>query len=189
MELVELKTKVRAARHGSAAAFGQLYADYAADLYRFALWYLHNPANAEDAVQEALLSAWQHIRSLRREDAFRPWLFQILANACKSQLRKQNRLRVVSMEDGAVDILGYEQALGDDAVGSLLGSLSEEDRVIVTMAVLGDFKSGEIAAALGMKSGTVRSRLSRALQALRKQLEAEAAPAGHTEKKEEGALL
>lgn len=191
MEQSELKTSVRAAKHGSAQAFGRLYEHYAAELYRFALWYLHNTSDAEDAVQEAILSAWRNIRALRKEEAFKAWLFQILANACKNQLQMKSSLRLVSLEEnGASARIAYVPAFEDDAVGSLLGSLSPEDRAIVTMAVLGDFKSGEIASVLGMKSATVRSRLSRALHALREELESEAPAlaAEEKEKKEEGAL-
>ena len=194
MELSELKTDVRAAKRGSAEAFGRLYDHYAADLYRFALWYLHNASDAEDAVQEAMLSAWQNIRALRKEEAFRAWLFQILANTCKTLFRSSGRGRIVSLDGAALESrLSYTPAFENDAVGSLLGDLSPEDRAIVTMAVLGDFKSGEIAAALGMKSGTVRSRLSRALRSLREALEGDTpgpalAAAEATENKEEGAL-
>lgn len=191
MEQSELKTNVRAAKHGSAQAFGQLYEHYAPELYRFALWYLHNASDAEDAVQEAMLSAWRNIRALRKEEAFKAWLFQILANACKTLLQAKSGLRLVSLEEnGTPARLAYTPAFENDAVGSLLGSLTPEDRAIVTMAVLGDFKSGEIASILGMKSTTVRSRLSRALHSLRQELESEASAlsAAESEKKEEGAL-
>ena len=138
MEQSELKTSVRAAKHGSAQAFGRLYEHYAAELYRFALWYLHNASDAEDAVQEAVLSAWRNIRALRKEEAFKAWLFQILANACKNQLQMKSGLRLVSMEEsGMGDRLACAPTFENDAVGSLLGSLSPEDRAIVTMAVLG----------------------------------------------------
>lgn len=174
MEHAELKREVAAAKRGSSAAFGRLYADCAADLYRFALWYVHDERDAEDAVQEAMLSAWEHIRALKKEEAFRSWLFKILANACKTQLRRKGQFTVVSIDGApAQDEPAYEPAFEDDAVGSLLSGLSAEDRAIVTMAVLGDFTGGEIGQVLGMKSATVRSRLSRALHALRTQLETE----------------
>lgn len=174
METETLKREVRAAKGGDASAFGRLYAEHASDLYRFALWYLHCEADAEDAVQTAMLSAWQHIRALKKETAFRSWLFKILANACKTQLRgRAGDAKLVPLDDADVSSLYTEPDFENDAVGSLLGALSAEDRAIVTMAVLGGFSGNEIAAALGMKSGTVRSRLSRALHGLRSQLEKE----------------
>ena len=63
MEPKELKKLVREAQRGSAEAFGTLYAVYAADLYRFALWYLRNEADAEDAVQDACLRAYNVVGS------------------------------------------------------------------------------------------------------------------------------
>ena len=174
MDAEMLKTEVRAAKRGDAAAFGRLYAEFASELYRFALWYLRNEADAEDAVQNAMLSAWANVRRLKKEASFRAWLFQILANACKTLLRQRSAAgNVIPFEESSAAELTVSPAFEDDAVGSLLGSLKEEDRVIVTMAVLGRFTSAEIGAALGMKNATVRSRLSRALHALREELETE----------------
>lgn len=162
----DLKNLVRQAQHGSAEAFGALYAQYAVDLYRFALWYLKNEDDAADAVQDACLHAFRNIRALKNAAAFRSWLFKILSNACKDALFKKNRLSVVSLDD--------ERAAPEDAYDppdcgaeAILESLPEPDRQIVAMAVLGDFTSREIGAALGMKPATVRSRLSRALARLR----------------------
>lgn len=174
MDAEMLKTEVRAAKRGDAAAFGRLYAEFASELYRFALWYLRNEADAEDAVQNAMLSAWANVRRLKKEASFRAWLFQILANACKTLLRQRSAAgNVIPFEESPAAELTVSPAFEDDAVGSLLGSLKEEDRVIVTMAVLGRFTSAEIGAALGMKNATVRSRLSRALHTLREELETE----------------
>lgn len=174
MEAEELRNLVRAAKKGDSAAFGRLYEAHAGELYRFALWYLHNETQAEDAVQDAMLNAWRNLAALRKEEAFRPWMFKILANACKTICRKDSRLTLVPLEtDPEANALLAPAAFENDPVGSLLSSLAPVDRTIVTMAVLGDFKSAEIAEALDMKSGAVRSRLSRALHALRTQLETE----------------
>ena len=157
---------VRQAQHGSAEAFGALYEAYAPELYRFALWYLKNGDDAADAVQDACVRAFKNIRALKNAAAFKSCFFKILSNACKDILTKNGRLSVVSLDDEKTPFDGAYYDPEDDAQ-SLLGSLSDLDRQIVTMAVLGDFTSREISEALGLKPGTVRSRLSRALAALR----------------------
>ena len=63
-----------------AIAFKELYKTVYQDLYRFSLCMMHHPQDAEDAVSEAVLSAYENIHKLRKEEAFRSWIFQILAN-------------------------------------------------------------------------------------------------------------
>lgn len=69
---------VEQAKAGSADAFGQLYAQYAQDLYRFAYYYLGSREEAEDAVQDAVCAAFQGIGALRSVSSFKAWLFSIL---------------------------------------------------------------------------------------------------------------
>ena len=71
---------VEQAKAGSADAFGQLYAQYAQDLYRFAYYYLGSREEAEDAVQDAVCAAFQGIGALRSVSSFKAWLFSILSN-------------------------------------------------------------------------------------------------------------
>ena len=58
----------------------ELYQAVYQDLYRLAYYYLGNAADAEDAVQEAALSAYENFRKLKNQEAFRPWIFKILVN-------------------------------------------------------------------------------------------------------------
>ncbi|MBQ7689433.1 MAG: RNA polymerase sigma factor [Clostridia bacterium] len=168
-EQKDLKKNIRMAQRGSGEAFGALYAAYAPELYRFALWYMKDEDDAADAVQEACLLAFRNLKSLKNAAAFKSWFFKILSNTCKTALSKRNRLSVVSLDD---EKTAYDAAYFDDTsdADALLSLLSDLDRQIVTMAVLGGFTSKEIAEHLGLKSGTVRSRLSRALAFLKRNL-------------------
>ena len=167
-----LKKLIIDAKKGDAEAFGKLYSEYARDLYRFALYYLRNDADAEDAVQDAALTAYRSIRSLRKHEAFRSWFFKILSNECKKRLNKKAALKTVTVEDPAVLADSVDEGANTipDLVG-LLDSLSETDREIVTLSVISGFNSSEIAAVTGMKAVTVRSRLSRSLHKLREEIE------------------
>ncbi|MBR5409936.1 MAG: RNA polymerase sigma factor [Clostridia bacterium] len=161
---------VRRMQAGNAKAFGELYAELAEPLYRFALSYLGQPADAEDAVQEALLSAFRNRHTLRKGTSFKSWLFTITANRCRDMLRAKTRVSPVDPEDPALAEGSYDQPFGEDA-GALLSSLDATDREIVTLSVLGGYTGEEIGRSLGMKPATVRSRLSRALKKLREEWE------------------
>ena len=76
-----------------AIAFKELYKTVYQDLYRFALCMMHHPQDAEDAVSEAVLSAYENIHKLRKEEAFRSWIFQILANVCRRNPCTDNTCR------------------------------------------------------------------------------------------------
>ena len=68
-------------------------------LYHICWAMMHNEADCADAVQEALLRAWQRRESLRDPEAFRPWLCRITANVCKDMLRRQHRRQMVPLSE------------------------------------------------------------------------------------------
>ena len=169
----DLRTNLKQAQNGNAEAFGRLYADIGTELYRFALWYLKDPHSAEDAVQEACLKAYKSIRSLKNALSFKAWFMQILANCCKDLKAAEARLTLVSDEDPALANAAYYADFSDGSVERYLDLLSDTDREIVLLSVLGGYKSGEIGKALHMSPTAVRSRLSRALHYVREKMEAD----------------
>ena len=70
-------------------------------MYVVAMRVLHHPQDAEDAVSEAVLSAYENILKLRKEEAFRSWIFQILANVCRRKLKSRERTETELKEDHA----------------------------------------------------------------------------------------
>ena len=163
---------IRQAKAGDAGAFGTLYETLARDLYRFALFSLGSEPAAQDAVQEAVLSAFRNIAALRSDEAFRPWMFRILRNACRKSLRQGYAARTESLEERFVDVAAKDPPLGRalelrQAIAALPGGARE----IVLMHVLEGYDSREIGRMLGCPPGTVRARLSRAMAKLRKELD------------------
>lgn len=144
--------------------FAERYGLVYRDLYRFALSMMGSAVEAEDVLGEAVLAAWEKRAQLRREEAFKSWLFQIAANACRRRLRQAQRTQPAEdatferPEDGALDAA---EAL---AVREAFAQLCEEDRLIVGLAVFGGYRSREIGALLTMNPSTVRSRRKRALE-------------------------
>jgi len=164
---------IRQAKAGDAEAFGALYESMARDLYRFALYSLGSEAAAQDAVQEAVLSAFRNIAALRSDDAFRPWMFRILRNACRKSLRQGYATRAEeSLEEQFVEVVAKDPPLGRALeLRQAIAKLPEATREIIFMHVLEGYDSREIGRMLGCPPGTVRARLSRAMATLRKELD------------------
>lgn len=137
------------------------------DMYRLAYYYMGNAEDAEDAVQETTLSAYEHFHRLKNKEAFRPWIFKILVNRCKKSLKRRNLWGIRKEEPE----LSYEPSLTSQAeLLELLGKLEEEERLIVTLIVFGGYKGEEIARMLNKNHSTVRSKYRRALKKLESEL-------------------
>jgi RNA polymerase sigma-70 factor (ECF subfamily) len=162
-----------------ADSFASIVPRHAAAMLRLAATYL-GPVEAEDAVQEAAMRAWQAWPSLRNREAVRPWLLQITVNVCRSWRRglkgqqqahghplpddDSHLLALLDLDPGTSDHTGALDLRA--AVNALPGDL----RSIVMLRFYGGLDATEIGNALGIPSGTVRSRLHRALSHIREQL-------------------
>ena len=141
-------------------------------LYRYALYRLGNPEDAEDAVSDAVLSAWKQHGSLRSIEAFEAWLFSILRSACNAKIKMYIRDR--DLQEKAADCFeAYSSPTASSELMEALAVLSDDDRDLVLMSVVGGFKSNELANVFGITDGTVRSRLSRSLAKMREFLSSE----------------
>ena len=134
-------------------------------LYRFALCILRDGQEAEDAVSEAVLAGYENIGKLRKEEAFKSWMFTILANQCKKRFRERARLVSLDQEETffSVEARETDPGLALD-VRKAFSILSEEEQMIVGLSVFGGYTSREISRILRMNEHTVRSRKRRALE-------------------------
>ncbi len=162
---------VEKAKQGDSHAFAALYDFYKEDMHRFALYMMKSNADAEDAVQEAVLCAFKSIGKLKKSESFKSWLFKILSNKCKTMLISSGKNAEVLVFDGAEYLLSRD----DDNVSALgcelaeaLSSLTPPDGQIVLLSVIGGFTSDELADIFGLTPSTVRSKRKRALEKLRK---------------------
>lgn len=173
MDEKKLKYLVSQAKKGDCEAFGTIYAELKDEAYRFALYYLHDVHDAADAVQDASLKAYTNIRKLNKPESFRSWFFTIEANECRRILNA--RKRTVNMGEDFPDVPdnSHENMYLSAEVEEAMRKLSDEDRMIVQLAVIDGFKSNEISEIVGIKPASVRSRLSRALHSMRNELEKE----------------
>jgi RNA polymerase sigma factor (sigma-70 family) len=175
---------VRGVIAGEPAAFERLMRRYNQRLYRLARAVLRNDEEAEDALQEAYLSAFRSIARFRQESALSTWLSRLVLNESLGRLRRSARrhnvIPIVSangateMNAMADDAEGPDQAFGRAQMRTLLerqlDALPESFRVVFVLRSVEDLSVEETAQCLDIPAGTVRSRYSRAKALLREAL-------------------
>jgi RNA polymerase sigma-70 factor (ECF subfamily) len=167
---------VEAARSGDHAAFEVLATSAGDRLYAVARLILRSTELAEDAVQEALVRAWQGLPLLRDPDKFDAWLYRLVVNACAEQGRQlrswSQRVRPLPLEPSISDDTG---AVADrEQLERGFDRLRPEQRAVLVLHYYSGFSAAEIAPMLGIPAGTARSRLHYATEAMRAALEADA---------------
>ena len=175
------------ALQGDVDAFGELVRLYERPVFNLAYRMLGDPAEAEDAAQEAFLRAYTNLQRYDVTRSFKTWILSITSNHCIDRLRKR-RLSWLSLDN---EELPPHPALTSDQPGpeattmanersaqvqQLLDTLSHEYRVVVVLRYWYDLSYTEIADMLETTESAVKSRLFRARQALASQIDAEAAP-------------
>ncbi len=136
-------------------------------LYRVAWSILRNDDDCKDALQETALKAWQKRSALKDERYFRTWIVRILINTCYDTQRK--RRRTVSIEE----IQEPACPPPDPSLALALEALPEKLRLPLTLCYSEGMSYAEIARALHLPQATVRGRIHRAKEQLRKELDAE----------------
>ncbi len=167
-----MATTVERAVAGDEIAFARIVAAYHLDLVRVAFVICRDERVAEDAAQAAWWIAWRKLRSLRDPERLKPWLVVVAANEARRLARRKENHGVVELA------VGIEVAADRDPAGEIdhldlanaLGRLKPEDRALVAMRYAADLDSSELAPVLGLSASGVRSRLSRLLDRLRKEL-------------------
>ena len=140
---------------------------YKKQMYVVAYSILKNPTDAEDVVQEALLTSYERLHTLQDEEKFKPWLMRILVNQAKMYIRKNSRIVYIGNEEEIDQVTpknNYEEIW--DVVLSLNSKLS----LVVILYYSQGYSVKEISKIAGIPAGTVKSRLSKARELLRKEL-------------------
>ena len=165
------------ASNGDREAFSQLAAASFDKLFRTARLILRDDDLAADAVQDALLSAWVHIRAVREPDRFEAWLRRLLVHACYREARRAGRRRIMEIHVTPLDSPAIDDLQGTTAVRDQLerglGRLTVEQRAVLVLHHWLGLRDLEAAVVLDVPLGTYKSRLNRATTALRAVLEAD----------------
>jgi RNA polymerase sigma-70 factor (ECF subfamily) len=174
---------VARAQRGDIDAYEELVRMYQGTAFQIAYLIAGSVADAEEAAQDGFVKAFRALGRFRRGRPFRPWLLAIVANEARNRRRSAGRRDALALR-AAREIRPGDAApspeaavLGLERRGLLLEAvnrLSEEHRLVVCCRYFLGLAENETAAALGIRRGTVRSRLSRALERLREEVPADA---------------
>lgn len=173
---------VERAQAGSQDAFSALVEKYRAKMFNLAYSLTRNREAADDLAQEVFIKAYLALPKFKFQSAFGTWLYRIAVNASKDFLRKEGRVRTVTLEDSPPGTLMQEDDTVkiDEAketekqkklVRHALKSLPEKYQIIITLRDIQGFPYGEISQILAISPGTVDSRIHRARKMLRKKVQ------------------
>lgn len=170
-------TLIRAAQGGDVAAYEALVRRYQDVAFRCAYLVLHSADDANDVTQDAFVRAYAALRRFRLDAAFRPWLLAIVGNQARNHRRARGRREALALRaaEGAdrsapspeADVLDAERR---QRLMTAIEALRDEDRQVITLRWFADLNEAEMASLLRRPAGTIKSRLSRAMQRLREAL-------------------
>jgi len=174
---------IQDALHGDLTAFNRLVLAYQDMAYNLAYRMLGEDASAQDATQNAFLSAYRNLKAYRG-GSFRAWILRMVTNSCYDEMRRRQRRPTVPLEPAADDDEEIESPswLADEgdspekaverlelerAIQYCLSNLPEDFRTVVVMVDVQGLDYTEVSAATGKPLGTIKSRLARARLRLR----------------------
>jgi RNA polymerase sigma factor (sigma-70 family) len=171
---------VERARSGDAGAYAALVRGHQEIAFRTAYLITGNAADAEDAAQEGFVKAYRALGRFRAGEPLRPWLLMIVANEARNRRRSAGRRAALALRAAGEERQSGQAApspevalLAGERRAALLAAmeqLRDDDRLVIACRYFLDLSEAETAATLGVRPGTVKSRLSRSLQRLRAEL-------------------
>lgn len=169
---------IEAAQNGDLGAFGALVRRHQQSAVRIAAVTLGSATDADDVAQEAFVKAHKALSRFRPGASFQPWLFRIVVNTARTRQRRMGRQRAVAERTARLELVvepdpAEVAARRDDSQRTIaaINRLRPSDRLILTYRWYEQLSEIEIAEALGVRAGTVKSRLNRAMSRLRLELE------------------
>lgn len=167
-------TLIRQAVNGDEASWEPLMLSHQQAVFRFAYLLLGDPDEAEDIAQETFLRAWNHLNRFDSSRPLRPWLLSIASNLASNRRRSAGRYlaaltRAFRDESPAPEVEEKSaERIQADALWQAVKNLDLADQQIIYLRYFLELPVEETAQVLGVAQGTVKSRLSRALEKLRK---------------------
>ena len=160
----ELIMEVKRAKRGDKEAFCNLIRINKIALYRVAKSILNNEDDIEDAVSEAVLKAYKNIKTLKHEEFFKTWVIRIVINESNNLYKK--RIKEISVDKEHFKNIEINDDYRDLSLYNAINSLDDDLRTTTILFYFEDMKYKDIAKALNVKEGTIKSRLSRAKEKL-----------------------
>jgi RNA polymerase sigma-70 factor (ECF subfamily) len=169
------------AREGDVRAYEELVECHQAVAFRVAWLVTGSTHDAEEAAQDGFVKAYRNLGRFREGEPFRPWLLAIVGNEARNRRVAAGRRERLALRAGEGRPVMVAQAAEAEALAAAereellaaVARLPERDRLVIGARFFLELNEAETAAALGVRRGTVKSRLSRALERLRKEIEAD----------------
>ena len=186
MRILQDELLIRRAQRGDADAFEQLLLEHQKNVYNLCYRMAGNPDDAMDLSQETFLRAWRCLDQYQFASAFSTWLYRLCSNICIDFLRRRRRQQTVPLtfEDADGEKQTYavpdaqplpeeqvELKLTRETLAAAMAQLLPEHRAVLQLRVVNEMSYEQIADVLDIQIGTVKSRLSRARNQLKKILE------------------
>ena len=183
---MQVELLIRRAQRGDADAFEQLLLEHQKNVYNLCYRMAGNPDDAMDLSQETFLRAWRCLDQYQFASAFSTWLYRLCSNICIDFLRRRRRQQTVPLtfEDADGEEQTYavpdaqplpeeqvELKLTRETLAAAMAQLLPEHRAVLQLRVVNEMSYEQIADVLDIQIGTVKSRLSRARNQLKKILE------------------
>lgn len=173
------KTLIDNVLDGDQEAFAELVKQYEDKVYSLCYRMCSDREEARDLAQEAFVKAWRGLAQYKADAAFSTWLYRLTSNVCIDYLRKRKKHTLLFLqreEEQTPDIpdpapspeARFLEKQKQEAVRDAMGQLEEEFRIVLTLRAMEDHNYDEIARILNIKVGTVKSRISRGREKLRK---------------------
>lgn len=160
---------VKRAQRGDKEAFIKLMDRHRLSLYKVAKSYLKNEEDIADVMQDTILSAYEHLNELKQAAYYKTWITRILINHCIDLLKQQERF-IPTSSDEIPEVNPGEHPADDQGFYDLLEELPEGIRPIFLLYYGEGFRTREIAEMLGLNENTVKSRLKRGRQKLKRSI-------------------
>lgn len=177
------KLLVKRSKAGELDAFEELVRRYERKIYALAYQYVGNHDDANDIAQDAFINAYKTLTSFRGESSFSTWLYRITINACLDQIRKQSKRNRLILDSAMMPHrenrlllteLSPEEHVEQEELKELLQrclkSLSSDHRLVLILREVHGLSYNEISYCLGCPLNTVKVKLHRARQALKKRM-------------------
>ena len=186
MRILQDELLIRRAQRGDADAFEQLLLEHQKNVYNLCYRMAGNPDDAMDLSQETFLRAWRCLDQYQFASAFSTWLYRLCSNICIDFLRRRRRQQTVPLtfEDADGEEQTYavpdpaplpeeqvELKLTRETLAAAMAQLLPEHRAVLQLRVVNEMSYEQIADVLDIQIGTVKSRLSRARNQLKRILE------------------
>lgn len=161
---------VKRAMHKDAESFIRLIEANKQSMLKIAYGFFSNEEDVADVIQQTILDAFEHIEKLKKAAYFKTWLIRILINNCNQLYNSKKRM----VSDEELTEQGYFDSYPEDnAFFYLLSLLHQDDRIIFQLYFGEEYTTKEISEILGIKESTIRSRIHRGKEQLRKQIRRE----------------